>query len=1029
MAEKTKVHSAGIFADMTVDGPEIGTLVIIVDRAKNLPNRKSIGKQDPYCAARLGKEAKKTNTDRRGGQTPKWDQELRFTVHDSPDYFQLKVSVFNDDKKTDLIGESWVNLQDVLVPGGGQNDLWHTLNYRGKYAGEIRIEITYYDTRPKQEKPRERVREGAPSAVEGGRESLGGPRGPKEKVMKRRPLPSDPTGATPSPIETPERVLPQPSRGYTNGTPDHPPQQPKMHAAPVPEYAQAPQPIAYNTPEHVQPAPQQRPYATPEHVQVQQPRGSAYNTPPAYIQTHSPLQNLEYNTPTHVRTQSQVIQGRYGPTGMDQPPMQTDYNTPPPHVHSQSHSKHVSPAINGYSQAPGMTPDRHHPRDMYNDRHDDYGQPENYNGSNVSSRHEDPYTRSRNDLRQEYAPQQMAYEAPPSDYDPPSSPEGPPPPPPVHRVHQTAAAPASSPGYGFPPPNPTREAQFDHLRQDNQRQSIPAYSQNAPQQPYTPPRQQHAPAPAPPPSSYGQQDHYQGSVPRHNSYDDRYHNSTFSSMQPTVEDAPPSPSPTSFATASHRASEPQMSQYGDRRYDDVPSPAPLNLNGGGSTTSGNYKMNANAYNSNVSHEVVDNRHADPYYDQPPPASKDIQPRSYTQDPYYDQPPPAPKDIQPRSYTQDPIEPPQSGFMPSLPPSLVAGFDPLIARGISDRIHSDTRPRGDSYTTPTHYSESPQGAYQPQYRDDARAEPYTQPPSYPAQAAPLDRQARGIPSTYTTVIKPHPVSPHPPSPNPSHSIHRKSVSPAPPSPSPRPLSSSVPFGPDDYSSLNPHAPAVTTIEDPDAKIILYDGREVDPSDHLPEASWAALPPNLQKKLDAEARGQRGPPPSVAGGARRMERRERPMSAYAEQTPPPVGQGRTRLQKKAHRVSAVAAPGQMGGSSPLAPISPNPNSYGSVSGSREGPGGRSLPRAQTGDWGVGGEGGYGGGGYSTGSPGYRGQSRDGGVPPPPVPGKVPISSGGGGQRGEPQENAWALLEEMKSIDLGSGRARRRKGGAVV
>jgi Ca2+-dependent lipid-binding protein len=78
MASKAKVnglngaHTAGIFADMTVDGPEIGTLVIIVDRAKNLPNRKSIGKQDPYCAARLGKEAKKTETDRRGGQTPKW---------------------------------------------------------------------------------------------------------------------------------------------------------------------------------------------------------------------------------------------------------------------------------------------------------------------------------------------------------------------------------------------------------------------------------------------------------------------------------------------------------------------------------------------------------------------------------------------------------------------------------------------------------------------------------------------------------------------------------------------------------------------------------------------------------------------------------------------------------------------------------------------------------------------------------------------------------------------------------------------
>ena len=61
-------HTAGIYADMT----EIGTIVVIVDRAKNLPNRKSMGKQNPYCAARLGKEAKKTETDKRGGQTPRW---------------------------------------------------------------------------------------------------------------------------------------------------------------------------------------------------------------------------------------------------------------------------------------------------------------------------------------------------------------------------------------------------------------------------------------------------------------------------------------------------------------------------------------------------------------------------------------------------------------------------------------------------------------------------------------------------------------------------------------------------------------------------------------------------------------------------------------------------------------------------------------------------------------------------------------------------------------------------------------------
>lgn len=73
MSKMSKVnHAAGIFADMSVDGPPIGTLIAIIDRAKNLPNRKTMGKQNPYCAARLGKEAKKTPTDLRGGQTPRW---------------------------------------------------------------------------------------------------------------------------------------------------------------------------------------------------------------------------------------------------------------------------------------------------------------------------------------------------------------------------------------------------------------------------------------------------------------------------------------------------------------------------------------------------------------------------------------------------------------------------------------------------------------------------------------------------------------------------------------------------------------------------------------------------------------------------------------------------------------------------------------------------------------------------------------------------------------------------------------------
>ena len=186
-------HTSGIYADMTVDGPDIGTLVLIVDRAKNLPNRRTMGKQDPYCAARLGKEAKKTETDRRGGQTPKWDQELRFTVHDSPDYYQLKVSIFNDDKKTELIGETFIRLEDVIVPGGGKDDQWHSLHCKGRFAGEIRIELTYYDTRPRKPKS-EDCRPSESLVAPEQRETSGGVGGPRQaKPPKRRPLPADPT--------------------------------------------------------------------------------------------------------------------------------------------------------------------------------------------------------------------------------------------------------------------------------------------------------------------------------------------------------------------------------------------------------------------------------------------------------------------------------------------------------------------------------------------------------------------------------------------------------------------------------------------------------------------------------------------------------------------------------------------------------------------------------------------------------------------------------------------------------------------
>ena len=59
-----------------------GTLVCVVLKARNLPNKKSIGKQDPYTVLTMGTEQQKTKPDKRGGQHPTWDEQLHFEIYD-----------------------------------------------------------------------------------------------------------------------------------------------------------------------------------------------------------------------------------------------------------------------------------------------------------------------------------------------------------------------------------------------------------------------------------------------------------------------------------------------------------------------------------------------------------------------------------------------------------------------------------------------------------------------------------------------------------------------------------------------------------------------------------------------------------------------------------------------------------------------------------------------------------------------------------------------------------------------------------
>ncbi|KDQ07492.1 hypothetical protein BOTBODRAFT_192411 [Botryobasidium botryosum FD-172 SS1] len=160
---------------------EIGTLIVVVDKAKNLPNKRHIGKQDPYCSLKFNAEIKRTKAVKRGGQHPVWDEELRFALFedleeelkkgtDAPPPVPPKAGsnvksvkggksmtlkcYADDPREPDLIGEVMVDLTEVLTTG--ETDEWYILlNKDKKYCGEVYLELTFWSAQqpPPKSKP------------------------------------------------------------------------------------------------------------------------------------------------------------------------------------------------------------------------------------------------------------------------------------------------------------------------------------------------------------------------------------------------------------------------------------------------------------------------------------------------------------------------------------------------------------------------------------------------------------------------------------------------------------------------------------------------------------------------------------------------------------------------------------------------------------------------------------------------------------------------------------------------------------
>lgn len=899
-------------------------------------------------------------------------------MHQSPDYYQLKVSVFNDDKKTDLIGETWVDLKGVITQGGGQSDSWHSLNCKGKYAGEIRIELTYYDTRPKDEAVVERRKE--TPKVEGKshtNSSLSGPR--QAKPPKRRPLPADPTGASPARPSSTEVTKPSKrEKESSRGNPTRPAGPEPVQSVPQPNV-----PRTYETPDdfHQQWAPQEsypadqgstmvrQTYPTPEHTYRSETQGYQGTLEQSYPPRTEPSPTRQgYYHESNIPQQSAPSRQAYhidpqGSQGPSHPPSSLHQLQIAPNerrsgatnsgVESYNHRSmepynphHGAMPIQSENPYQVSTDYRYEPqhapaeRDAYGEYGNhpqvpEPGQSYSQNSFEATQRHNTHYATTPEHRQNSYPPVSIGSSRGMVDYQAPSTPERNQPFPLVPTDHQ-----ASQHQYSTPVRN-------DGYRDSPLRQSVVQagyYQQN----PYVPPQ-----------------------------------------VDDEDEDGPPPPPPAHRnGLGSQQPAEPFMSEP-----QHVSVPEPLNVTPRTSPNPIEKQSEYIPYSPNYATSSYVSERSQVYSTSPAPSYRSVAPRG--------------------SFIQ---ERPTTSGSDSVPTSLVAGIDPA-------------------------YAKEPERAILDYRYSHRQSEVPVQPPA-PAQVVRFSANDLPERRSPRAVVDPRQVpcrksvSPHPPPPADSDSLSGIPFSPD-SYDAINPVASHAsaveqPLPP--YESVE-RAMEVARQQEVDkmravGPIIGNDGRTIDPSDHLPADTWAPEPVRKNKKPEVVVRFKHAP--ASTNGSRPStadrERQPRPRSVVASNvtyhsapqthSTQSYSSTRSRVPKTTSarpqsyvqpsvRDPSPRPPRERDSVSPYSPYSTSPSNV------------NTPPH-------------YGGSApppYTHPSPTPASRYSPAAVPSsyhssnPPIPAKVPIQppvqtySGGG--------EIDALSEEMRRIDIGMGRGARTRG----
>lgn len=843
----------------------------------------------------------------------------------------------------------------MVVPGGGTNDIWHNLNCKGRYAGEIRIELTYYDTRPKEDRAQEPSEAPYPTdPQERAFDKVAGPR--QAKPVRRRPLPADPTSTDPSPMRplmpdhaqssplpyTPPRA-PHNLRGTTTaphsaigsttqtGSAGSPLSHTVYEAANSSQYHQQyssgpHEELLYtnHVPEQMVPA-HDNPYLTSYHHQDSFERQPIPERANGYTELRASYPSSLQDGQSHLPPDHYPDQHRELELP-ELPPYNPRLARPSTQVLHNQHTQAAS-----YSSPIPSLP---HQRSMGEMHQQPNSQADATRYINIPSANGERYQESPLQHRSVGSRHGIQY----SPYYPADEDEGPPPPPPAHRSN--GVSPAST------------------RMEPNQRNHYPPL-----------------PAPAPLNTKQGR-GNLNNVSPLSQSYTDLTRDEYDLSTPPCDGRVSPASSAPIPIYANYGRHERQQS--GDGQVSPA-STAPIPL-----------------YGSHSRHERQQFLEGQ------------VSPGSAAPMPVYDTYN-RPEQQQTRNLQ---LGGASDMLMHPTPPSLVPGYDPSVAEAESQRIWEEKQamssrslgstPQNDRYSA----------------HDPRRHSHLVQYSNINPSIQNLQKEnfhGRGAHRNSAPIIKPSAISPDPRtpqrksvSPSPQPASKDGSLTGVPFSPD-----SYEALNPNlkSASSINSTGPKYNTPEqardayrekEREAKleegpIIGVDGKVIDPSDHLPTDTWAPEPerktprkgPEIHLRFNNAPRGAQPMPNSGPRPPRETVIRPHSIAttvhSYSTNNVPPTAAVRTRLQKKTRALPMHA------NSSPILPVSNGtpPSTY---------------PLREHVNYGMSGS-----------SPGYSWDSPNG---PPPVPAKVPLAVGTGQEDWVMNGETSALSEEMRRIDIGVG-----------